>query len=249
MSPQSQQDPRRRGGVATMPGYRNGQQPPNAGRRFPAEVLTRAEVQAVLAAFSRRGSAGIRNAAMTMVAWRCGLRLAELLALEPKDVALERRTLTVLHGKGDKARTLGLDAETVAMLERWMRRRHQLGIGPRARLFCQIQGDRRGRPMAPSGYREALKVAGEAAGVAKRVHPHGLRHTFAFDWMNEGRPVHLLQAALGHTSLATTNRYTSHVAPVALVREMHGRARAPRRRRPPRRARSCSRWSRGRSSS
>jgi integrase/recombinase XerD len=55
------------------------------------------------------------------------------------------------------------------------------------------------------------------AGIEKRVHPHGLRHTHAAELALEGQPMNLIQAQLGHSSLATTSRYLAHIAPAELV--------------------------------
>ena len=81
--------------------------------KLAAEPLTRAEVNALLAQCSRRAPTGIRNRALITVLYRTGLRIFEALALQPKDVDLDNGTLRVLHGKGDKMRTVGLDAGTI----------------------------------------------------------------------------------------------------------------------------------------
>ena len=57
----------------------------------------------------------------------------------------------------------------------------------------------------------------------KRVHPHGLRHTHAYEVMMEGVPVPIIQRQLGHTSLATTSRYLDHIAPKDVVEAMQRR--------------------------
>ena len=62
------------------------------------------------------------------------------------------------------------------------------------------------------------------AGIEKRVHPHGLRHTYAYELaVAEGKPAPLIQAALGHSSLATTDRYLRHIAPAELIETMRSR--------------------------
>ena len=68
-----------------------------------------------------------------------------------------------------------------------------------------------------------MRRVGAKAGVEKRVHPHALRHSMAFELMWEGMPVPLIQAQLGHTSLATTQRYLDHLAPRELVETMQRR--------------------------
>jgi integrase len=55
------------------------------------------------------------------------------------------------------------------------------------------------------------------AGIEKRVHPHGLRQTHAYELTMEGVPVPIIRQQLGHASLATTDRYVGHLAPVVLI--------------------------------
>jgi integrase len=218
----------RRGGKATMPGRNAGLRPPNYGKRYPGVVLTREETRALMRAFSRRGSAGVRNAALTALLYRCGVRINEALSAPVADLNLDAGTFYVRYPKRDRKgrsrpRTVGVDAETAALLERWLKRRRELTIPPRAPLFCQVQEPRRGQPMNATGYRDALQRAAKRAGIDKRVHPHGFRHTFAFDWVQEARPLNQLQAALGHRYLSTTARYADHLNPREMLDTMRGR--------------------------
>lgn len=75
------------------------------------------------------------------VTLRGGLRLNEALQLLPKDLDGDRCTVRVLHGKGDKARLVGLDDGAWAILQRWMDRRAELGITGHRRVFCTLAGD------------------------------------------------------------------------------------------------------------
>ena len=90
--------------------------PANRGKRYPVEVLTREEVQQLLHGCSPKAPTGIRNRALLVVLYRGMLRLAEALALKPKDLDRKAGTVRVLAGKGQKARTIGLDPEAFA---RW----------------------------------------------------------------------------------------------------------------------------------
>ena len=65
--------------------------------------------------------------------------------------------------------------------------------------------------------RSLLPRLAKKAGIEKRVHAHGLRHTHAFELANEGTPLHLIQAQLGHSSVATTDKYIRHLNPTAVV--------------------------------
>lgn len=198
-------------------------QPANYGQKFPAEILTREEMSRLLAACSRRGPAGLRNRALIVAMWRGGLRIAEALALKRKDVDLDAGTITVLHGKGDRARTVGIDPDALAVIEHWIQLRRKLGIGPASPLFCTISGETAGRPLWTGYVREMLKKTARKASIEKRVHPHGLRHTHAAELAREGVPVHVIRRQLGHSSLATTERYIDHLTPMEVVRVMQQR--------------------------
>lgn len=208
----------------TSPLYRLGKEPPNKGRRFPVEVLTREEAGRLIAACSHRAPSGVRNRALIVVMWRGGLRCGEATGLLPKDVDAAAGTVTVLRGKGAKRRVVGLDPQAMVMVERWRELRTRLAINGRAPLFCTIRQGVRGGPLNTAYVREMVAERAAKAGIEKRVHPHALRHTNAYELSQEGVPVELIRRHLGHTSLATTQRYIDHVAPFELIRAMHGRS-------------------------
>ena len=85
-------------------------------KRRPATVLQDDQIKALIGACSNRAPTGVRNRALLAVMWRCGLRIAEALALAPRDIDLATGVLSVRHGKGDKARKLGIDETTAALL-------------------------------------------------------------------------------------------------------------------------------------
>jgi site-specific recombinase XerD len=196
-----------------------------ASRRRPPEVLSEAEVVALIRACSARAPTGVRNRALIAVLWRCGLRISEALALELRDVDLEHGTVRVRHGKGDRSRTVGVDEQTTALLARWIDRRRSLkgtagrGPGARAPIFCTLQGGR----IDTSYIRRLLPRLARRAGVEKRVHAHGLRHTHAAELAREGTPINIIRDDLGHTSLAITDRYLRDVAPQAVIDTLRAR--------------------------
>lgn len=208
----------------TDPRYRQGQRPLNAGRRFPAEVLTSAEIRQLLGALGRRSLTGKRNRALIVVMWRCGLRVGEALALKPKDIDRDGGTVTVLHGKGDKRRVVGIDSDALDVIDRWLDARAAAGFNGRHPVFCTIRGPKVGAQLHSAYVRDMLKERAAKAGIEKRVHPHGLRHTHAFELSMEGVPVHVIQLQLGHGSLATTERYIRHLAPSQVVATMRARS-------------------------
>jgi site-specific recombinase XerD len=161
----------------------------NRGRRFPPEVLTASEVRRLMDACSRESTTGVRNRVLIATLYRAGLRIAEALSLLPKDVDLDAvgqappkdrpaltsvaGTIRVLHGKGDRSRTVGIDAGATDLIRTWLKVREGLSPGVGARLFCT----RSGAPMNTSYVRQFLPRLARHAGIEKRVHPHGLRHS------------------------------------------------------------------------
>ena len=215
--------PARRRSYITLPGYRAGMDAPNKGKTYPAEPLTREEVGALLAACSRRGSAGLRTRALIVLLYRTGLRISEALDLEVKDIDLGAGTVTTLHGKGDRRRTVGMDAQAQAVLEQWLARRRELGLRGGI-VFCVItHGPRLGGRQHSSVVRETLKDLAVKAGIDKRVHPHGLRHTHAVEIAREGVPLHIIRRQLGHANLGTTARYIDHLSPQDVIDAIHHR--------------------------
>lgn len=204
----------------TVPRMRlKGTPPPNKGRTYPAEILTDAEVQALLRGCSVRAPTGIRNRALIAVMYRAGLRIAEALALLAKDIDPAAGTIRVRHGKGDKARTVGIDAGAVALVQLWLESRQHLGLPTKAPLFCTLHGTSLKAPYV----RELLRRLATKAGIEKRVHPHGLRHTMAAQLAAEGVPLPIIQRQLGHSSAATTSRYLDHLAPQQVIEAMRRR--------------------------
>lgn len=187
---------------------------PNKGKTYPAEVLAPDEVHAILAQCSRRAPTGVRDRALITVMYRAGLRVSEALALRRSDIDTRRGVVRVRHGKGDKARSVGIGDGALAVLELWLDRRQALGLAHNGTpLFCTLQGG----PMSDDAVRNMLRRRAARAGVEKRVHPHALRHSYAYELAEKGTPVNKIQALLGHTSLQVTSTYLDHIAPVDAI--------------------------------
>ncbi len=198
-----------------------GRAPGNKGMKLPPEVYSAEEVAGLLK-HCGRGPGGYRNRALIAVLVRSGLRIGEALALQLKDLDFALGAITVMHGKGDQRRMVPLDSGTAALLELWIHGpRARLNLARNAPLFCTYERGNVGRPLRQAYVRDALKRAGRRAGIAKRIHPHGLRHTFAFNLLLAGKDIVMLQQALGHRDLGTTQRYVSHRFPLGMIRELN----------------------------
>lgn len=187
-------------------GVQPGDEPPNKGRRYPAEPLTPAEVAQMIGRCSRRAPTGIRNRALLTLLYRSGLRISELLSLRPSDVNLDKHSIRLLDTKTGDAQTRGYHPTAADALARWLDTRRQLGIG-NGRLFCTLQGT----PLSDDYVRGLMRRLAAQAGIEKRVHPHGLRHTFAAELDAAGTSLSVISKLLGHHSVPTTARYLDHL--------------------------------------
>jgi site-specific recombinase XerC len=182
---------------------------------YPAESYTHDECASLLEACGRTW-VGKRNRALIVVMWRAGLRLGEALALRPQDVDWSAQAIRVLHGKGDKARTVGIDRQALTVLREWFDVR---GLDETKPLFCTRGGD----PIEQAYVRAMLPRLAQRAGVNKRVHAHGFRHTFAVELARERVPTSHIQMLLGHASLATTSVYLASLSPEEALDAVRGR--------------------------
>jgi integrase len=180
---------------------------PNRGVEYPAEPLTPDEIQRLLDACSR-GATGIRNRAMITLLYCSGLRVSELLAIKPSSIDPAKRSIRVLKTKSGSAQTRYYHPKAYDALARWLDvRAGQAGIRNGAMLFCTLKGG----PVSDDYVRGMLRRLAIKAGIEKRVHPHGLRHTFAVELEASGTPVTVISKLLGHSSVAVTARYLDHL--------------------------------------
>ncbi len=118
---------------------------------------------------------------------------------------------------------MALDPASVAVVQRWLEVRSKLGIRNNQPLFSTLAGG----PISAPYVRQMLKRMALRAGIDKRVHPHGLRHSAAAEMAQEGVPINVIQRALGHSNAATTSRYLDHLAPQQVIDAMRDRTWKP----------------------
>lgn len=187
-----------------------GNRPWNApGSKNPTELVSPEEIAKLLNQCSKLSGSGIRNRAILIVLWRGGLRVAEALALELRDVDVHRNTLHVRHGKGNKRRYVSIDPGAMAVIINWLKLRVRY---PTLSNCPYLFSTRAGRPLSTAYARNLIKHLCAKAGLERRVHPHALRHAFAVELLYEGVPLNMIQAQLGHSNLAITSNYLAHVS-------------------------------------
>ncbi len=143
-----------------------------------------------------------------------GLRSCEILQLQLEDLCLSEVQLRVL-GKGDKKRILPLPAETIEVLENYLRLERPRTNSPA--LFVCWKGRQRGRPMTAAGLRSLFRHHRLSSKVPQ-ANPHRFRHTFGSDMVRAGISVPALMHLMGHTQIHTTMLYVQ-LAPQDVWRE------------------------------
>lgn len=181
----------------------------------PAEPLAPEEVRVLLATCGGESLSAMRDHALIVVLWRAGLRIGEALRLRPQDINFADGTARVLHTKTRKARTVGLDDQTLAAVSVWMEARRAAVAGP-GPLFCRLKGQP-GAKLSERYVGYMLERLAARAGLGHRVTPHTFRHSMACDSAREGIPVPIISRQLGHSSIATTTTYLQGLFPAEVV--------------------------------
>jgi integrase/recombinase XerD len=143
-----------------------------------------------------------------------GLRSQETLDLRLEDLHLADAQILVL-GKGNKQRLLPLPAETIAVLQNYLRLERPLTNSPA--LFVSLKGRQRGQPMTLAGLRSLFRHH-RLCGDVLRANPHRFRHTFGADMVRAGISLPALQQLMGHAHIRTTMLYVQ-LAPQDVWRE------------------------------
>jgi site-specific recombinase XerD len=171
---------------------------PKKSHRLPA-VLSQEEVAQLIDAASTPFH---RTLLMTLYA--TGLRCSELTHLKIRDIDSQRMVLHVQGGKGRKDRHVMLSPKLLDELrQHW----HRLRRKPRVWLFPGSEDHDGDQPIDPKTVWHACHQAAQRAGIAKRVHPHTLRHCFATHLLEAGADLRTIQILLGHHDLKETTVY------------------------------------------
>jgi integrase/recombinase XerC len=208
----------------------------------PPQTLPRhlrpGETEGLLEAPAGEGALPLRDRALLELLYASGLRVGELVSLDWGEVDLRSRVLRVV-GKGGKERMVPFGRPAAEALAAWLRQWEEVRCGD-GHARDRGHGGGGGRPgeepvflnhrggrLSERSVRRLLDRWVRAAGVAPGVHPHTLRHTFATHLLEGGADLRAIQELLGHSSLATTQRYTHLEVErlLAVYREAHPRAR------------------------
>lgn len=176
---------------------------PRMGKHLP-EVLSVDEIDAMIAAIPADSPTANRNRAIIETMYGCGLRVSELCNLEFSRIDFERR-IAIVTGKGDKERLVPMSDTSVDAIRDYLDDRATLNVkaGEENIVFLNVRGHRLSRQMVFIFLRDLAA----AAGIAKTISPHTLRHSFATHLLEGGANLRAIQQMLGHESIATTEIY------------------------------------------
>ncbi len=178
---------------------------PKIGRKLP-EVLTIAEVDAIISSIDTSRTEGRRNRAMLETLYSCGLRVSELINLKLSCVYFDSGYVRV-EGKGRRQRLVPIGERAISEIKLYIEEcRSKISIDPKDVdiLFLNRRGGKLSRVMVFT----IIKNAAKACGITKNISPHTFRHSFATHLLDGGANLRAVQEMLGHESIVTTEIYT-----------------------------------------
>lgn len=204
------------------------------------DIVEYKDLERLLAAPKGSDLRSLRDKAILELFFSTGLRLAELCGLD-RTIDLKRGELSV-RGKGDKLRVVFISDSACEAIQSYLKKRGDTetslfvsltrGSGVRgpaaAKALAGGQGSRVIGKITPRSVQRMIEFRAKQAGIAKRIHPHQLRHSFATDLLVNGADLRSVQELLGHSNISTTQIYT-HLTNKEL-REVHRTFHARRRR-------------------
>jgi integrase/recombinase XerC/integrase/recombinase XerD len=177
---------------------------PKRPARLP-RVLKPDEVSALLDRIPGSSALELRDRALFELAYACGLRAEELVALAVAAMDFDAEQVRV-EGKGGKTRFVPVGELALAAVARYLERgRPALARGD---LQTALFLSKSGRRLSTSDVRRRLHAWEGRLGVAGAASPHALRHTFATHLLDGGADLRTIQELLGHASISTTQVYT-----------------------------------------
>ncbi|EJC6798727.1 tyrosine recombinase XerC [Vibrio parahaemolyticus] len=145
----------------------------------------------------------IRDRAMMELMYGAGLRLAELVSVDVRDVQLRSGELRII-GKGDKERKVPFSGMATEWVGKWLRVRGDLAAPGEPALFVSKLGTR----ISHRSVQKRMAEWGQKQSVASHISPHKLRHSFATHMLESSNNLRAVQELLGHENISTTQIYT-----------------------------------------
>lgn len=177
---------------------------PRASLRLP-QVLTRHEIEELLAQPDENVPIGKRDRAMLECLYATGLRVSELINLKISDINLEAGYLRTL-GKGSKERMVPIGDTAMEAIKDYLSDGRPNFTKGKVSPYLFLSS--RCHPMSRQGFWKIIKKYGLKAGIKKKISPHSIRHSFATHLIGAGADLRSVQVMLGHEDISTTQIYT-----------------------------------------
>ena len=179
----------------------DGVETPRQERTLP-DVLTVAEIDAIISTFDMTTVKGCRDNAIVEVLYSTGLRVSELITLRIDNLFFGEGYIRVI-GKGDKQRIVPVGSAARDKIQLYMELRR-----PKRSSEATLFLNNRGEPLTRVMVFTIIKQAAMLAGIDKSISPHTLRHSYATHLLEGGANIRQVQELLGHESISTTEVYT-----------------------------------------
>ena len=178
---------------------------PKTGRKIP-DVLSVAEIEAIIATIDLSKPEGHRNKAIIEVLYGCGLRVSELINLKLSQLFFRDNFIRII-GKGDKERFVPIGKTAQQAVIHYVdgtRSKLKIKKGMEDIVFLNRRGAKLTREMVFM----MIKEMAQLGGIQKSISPHTFRHSFATHLVEGGADLRAVQEMLGHASITTTEIYT-----------------------------------------
>lgn len=179
---------------------------PRLPKRLPKQILSIADIDAMLNQTNVHDEMGIRDRAIMEVLYSTGIRRMELVNLKLHEVDLNQQTLFVYGGKGNKDRVVPIGERACAWLRKYLDevRSRLVFNDDEYHLFLTEYGE----PLIKNRLNDLIKKYMEAVGIDKPGACHLFRHSMATHMLENGADIRYIQLILGHANLSTTEIYT-----------------------------------------
>jgi integrase/recombinase XerD len=170
------------------------------------EVLSIDEVERFLDSIPSSTKLELRDKAMFELLYSCGLRVSELINLRLQDIDFDQELIRFI-GKGDKERITPVGKNGLLYLKKYIRTsRYKI---ERERKSDYVFLNKYGNKITRQGFWKILKKYATRINMDKNIYPHIFRHSFATHMLQQGADLKTVQELLGHSSISTTEIYTS----------------------------------------
>jgi integrase/recombinase XerD len=178
---------------------------PRTGKKV-LDILDISEIERFLESIPTSKPADLRDRSMFEMLYGCGLRVSEITSLRLGDIDHEQKVLRFI-GKGDKERLTPIGDTALEYLDKYL-------ASGRGKLEKEKKTDHlflntRGNPLSRKGFWKIMKIYAKKSGIEKNLYPHMFRHSFATHLLQRGADLITVQKLLGHSSISTTEIYTS----------------------------------------